>query len=300
MSRHWSDRFSFLCGAVRYNDLGYLVLQDDTIDPVLIPHAHFVEWDRDEWGDGGQVGWTAIAVSVCKFPTEQMIGIGPLGQARLIGGGDSHDEQMGVGDETPSSRGPLRAVRSIAGRAFAVGMQRQVYRRDGIDLWTCIDRDMRPAPGQIVGFESTDGFEEDDIYAVGWEGEIWHFDGRRWHQSSSPTNFVLTDVCCAGDGNVYACGRVGMLLSGRNDLWRIIEHESMTEDIWSLAWFNQSLYAATYRGLFRLDGDRLIPVDMGKDTPATYFKLSTIQDVMWSIGAKDVMAFDGQSWTRIE
>ena len=91
-----------------------------------------------------------------------------------------------------------------------------------------------------------------------------------------------------------------MLLVGRNDLWRVIEHESLTEDIWSLAWFDGSLYAATYRGLFRLDGNRLIPVEIGPDTPTTYFKLSATPEVMWSIGAKDVMAFDRKSWTRID
>jgi hypothetical protein len=39
---------------------------------------------------------------------------------------------------------------------------------------------------------------------------------------------------------------------------------------------------------------------MGVDTPDTYFKLSAMQEAMWSVGAKDVMAFDGASWMRID
>ena len=297
----WTDKFSFLGGVVASPALGFLALSDDSIDSKETPHSQLVFWQPGKWGNSGQVKFTVVSASLCTQPIKQMVAIGPFGNAFLTGSGELHEEQVRAGDyDTPTKRGMLRSVRGIGGKAYAVGMQRQVYRRDNRSLWTCIDHDMRPAHGQVVGFETIDGFGEDEIYAAGWEGEIWRFDGRQWHQSDSPTNFVLTDVCCAGDGNVYTCGRVGMLIAGRHDQWRVIDHQNMTEDIWSLAWFKGFLYAATYRGLFRLNDGQLNRVDMGHDTPASYFKLSVTQDVMWSIGAKDVMAFDGKSWTRID
>jgi hypothetical protein len=296
----WKDKFSFLVGYIASPSVGFLALSDDSIDSRQIPHSQLVFWQQGNWGNNGPVKFSVVSMSLCTHPVRQMVAIGPYGEVFLTGTGESHEEQVRVGDDSPSKRGMLRCVRGIGGKAYAAGMQRQVYRRDARDVWTCIDEDMRPAPGQVVGFEAIDGLGDSEIYAVGWEGEIWHFDGRLWHPVASPTNFVLTDVCCAGDGNVYACGRVGMLLAGREDKWRIVEQEDVTEDIWSLAWFKGSLYAASYRGLLRLDGGRLARVDMGEDTPATYFKLSAVDDVMWSIGAKDVMAFDGQSWTRVE
>jgi hypothetical protein len=296
----WADKFSFLTGVVATRGLGFFALSDDSIDLKEIPHSQIVFWQAEKWGNSGPVKFVVVSASLCRYPIKQMIVIGPFGEVLLTGTGDLHEERVQAGNDNPNERGILRSVRGIGGKAYAVGMQRQVYRRDNRDLWVCIDRDMRPEPGQIVGFESIDGFAENDLYVVGWEGEIWHFDGRLWRRCGSPTNFILTDVCCAGDGNVYACGRVGMLLTGRDNVWRTIEHESMTEDIWSLAWFKDSLYVATYRGLFRLDADRLVPVDMGEDVPSTYFRLSAMEDVMWSIGAKDVMAFDGSLWTRIE
>jgi hypothetical protein len=54
------------------------------------------------------------------------------------------------------------------------------------------------------------------------------------------------------------------------------------------------------RTVYRLEGDRLKPVGFGKDLPRTCFHLSAADGVMWSIGAKDLMAFDGKSWTRID
>ena len=296
----WADKFSFLRGRVASASVGFLALSDDSIDGREIPHSQLVFWQQGKWGNNGQVKFTVVAMSLCTHPLRQVVAIGPFGEVFLTGSSDSHEEHIQAGNDSPSRRGMLRSVRGIGGKAYAAGVQRQVYRRDGRDVWVAIDQDMRPQPGHVVGFESIDGFAEDDIYAVGWGGEIWRFDGRSWHELVSPTNFILTDVCCAGDGNVYACGRVGMLVVGRNGAWRVIEHESTSEDIWSLAWFKGYLYAATYRGLFRLEAERLVPVVMGADVPRTYFTLSAMQDLMWSIGAKDVMAFDGSSWIRID
>jgi hypothetical protein len=296
----WTDRYSFLTGAVATPAFGLLALADDSIDATSIPHSQIVFWQAGNWGNSGQVNFTVVSVSICTHPIKQMIAVGPFGEAFLTGAGEMHEEKVESGDDTPSKRGMLRSVRGIGGRAYAAGMNRQVYRRDERGLWTCIDLEMRPAKGQVVGFESIDGFGPGDLYAVGWEGEIWHFDSAHWHQADSPTNFVLTDVCCAADGNVYACGRRGTLLMGRDDRWRVIDHGSMTEDIWSLAWLKGHLYAATYRGLFRLDGGKLNFVEIGEDPPSTYFRLSATQDVMWSIGSKDVMAFDGIAWKRVD
>lgn len=296
----WTDKFSFLGGVLASSSFAFLALSDDSIDSKEIPHSQLIFWQAGKWGNSGQVNFAVVGTSFCTEPARQIINVGPFGEAFLAGGGDLHEEHIRSSDQSPSQRGMLRSVRGIGGKAFAVGMQRQVYRRDGRDLWTSIDNEMRPAAGQVVGFESIDGFVDSDIYAVGWEGEIWHYDGQRWRQQGSPTNFILTDVCCAADGNVYACGRVGMLLTGRNDKWRVVEDSTMKHDIWSLAWFDGQLYAATYRGLYRLERERFVEVDFGQDRPKTFYKLTATKEVMWSIGAKDIFAFDGNSWTRIE
>jgi hypothetical protein len=76
--------------------------------------------------------------------------------------------------------------------------------------------------GLSVALEAPDRLAT-ELYAVGWQGEIWHYDGEKWHQLPSPTKLVLVDVCCAGDGTVYACGREGLLLKGRDQTWEIVE-----------------------------------------------------------------------------
>ena len=66
----------------------------------------------------------------------------------------------------------MRSVRAIEGVAYAAGMMRQVYRRDGANSWSPIDKGMRASrEDKVCGFEAIDGFTHRDIYAAGYKGE---------------------------------------------------------------------------------------------------------------------------------
>ena len=201
----------------------------------------------------------------------------------------------------PKKRGPLREIRGIAkGRAYAVGTCRQAYVRDGEDQWRCIDQSAQGGDTPITdtSFESIDGFSEQEIYTVGWEGEIWKYDGSVFTQQNSPTNLALHKVRCAPDGFAYACGQLGTLLRGRDDQWEVIEHGSTREDLWGMEVFDGQLYVSSNHLVYRLEDGKLTPVDFGDDAPRTCYHLSAADGIMWSIGAKDVMEFDGSNWTR--
>ncbi|MCF7223508.1 hypothetical protein [Marilutibacter chinensis] len=302
MSGHWTGTYSFVTGAVRFFDLTYIAMSADELDKAKYPHSDFVEWDNHVWRDGGRVLWPTAGIAIAQKPLQQMCAVGVYGGVLLLGGGDRHEEQIGNTDELIKARGPLRGVRTIGEHVYVVGMNRQAWRRNDAHQWVSIDQGARPADGsrEVVGFEAVDGFSESDIYAVGLDGEIWRFDGNTWSQKQSPTNIVLTRVLCAGDGVVYASGRKGLLLRGRGDAWDIIDHQSMIDDIWDLAWYQDKLYLSTMYGLFTLDQDKLLPVDFGEDSPSSCYHLSTSDGVLWSIGGKDIMAFDGNSWARID
>jgi len=118
------------------------------------------------------------------------------------------------------------------------------------------------------------------------------------------------------DGKVYVCGMKGAILAGRHndfrqihwldhrDNWKPVNDCPYNFDIWGAEWFNGFLYVATKRGLFRLNGDHLEPVDFSKmklkKQPASFYHLSSHNDIMWSIGVEnDLLSFDGKNWERI-
>ncbi len=301
MAGHWTRTFSFVTGAVRFSDLSYIAMSADELEKANYPHTDFVEWDAGDWRDGGRTLWPIAGMAIAQEPLQQMCAVGIHGEVLLMGSGDRHDEQIGTGPDLIKVRGPLRGVRTIGEHVYAVGMNRQVWRRDGAHQWISMDQGAQPTGGnkEVVGFEAVDGFSESDIYAVGWGGEIWHYSGT-WGQKQSPTNRALTRVLCAGNGVVYASGRKGLLIRGRNDIWEVVDHESMIDDIWDLAWYREKLYLSTMHGLFTLDQNRLLPVDFGEGVPDSCYHLSAANGVLWSIGGKDIMAFDGSHWARID
>lgn len=301
MKKVWADAYSFVAGVVRNRQLSYLVLSDDAIAANKTPFSSFLGWRDGDWLDAGQKDWFCAGISYVDAP-ERLLAVGEFGEVYVRGGGQNTREVVGQGKQSPKDRGPLRGVRRIGDRIFVVGMDRQAYVRSKSGVWSSIDSGAKPQKRgkKVTGFEAVDGFDVDEVYAVGWDGAIWRYDGSTWSECDSPAGQVLVDVCCAGNGTVYACGREGLMVSGRQDEWSVLEAEGIDDDIWSLAWFRDRLYAATTTDLFELKKNKWGFVDTGNEEPDTCYKLSVGDGVLWSIGAKDIISFDGKKWTRIE
>jgi hypothetical protein len=301
-----------MAGAVRNQSMVYLSLVGDQTAKLRVPEAHFIMWHQGKWLNVEPRHWNVSGIAVAKQPLEQMVAVSEWGDVLCVGSGDVHDEHVAAGlgnpdEHGPKGRGPVRGVRRIGSHIYVVGMDRQAYRREAANQWQAFGppgwRELGRSPprvSEVTGFEAVDGFSESDVYAVGYHGEIWHYDGNKWQQLPSPTNLILTDVCCAGDGLVYACGREGLLLKGRDQTWEVIDPPGTPQDLWSLAWFNDRLYLSTFYALYTLDKNGLDPVDTSPEQAKTFHRLSAADGVLWSIGAKDVLAFDGKSWTRID
>lgn len=302
MAGHWTDSFSFVAAAVRDKTCIFVVLSDDAVAQKKIPMSGIVQWVPDGWGDGGQTVWRTADVEMIRHPLIQMIAIGEYGAALLIGSGDRHEETIVTSNSSPAKRGPLRGVRSIENEILVVGMDRQVYRRAGHDSWENFDLGIprNSDPKAVSGFEAVDGFSMSEIYAVGWDGEIWCCENGTWVAQASPANSVLVDVCCGGDGFVYACGRNGLLIKGKKGQWDIVDQGAFSEDLWNLAWYKDRLYASSMDNVFVLEDGELSPVYMGEDQAKTCYRLCTDDGIMLSVGAKDIMSFDGAKWTRID
>jgi len=170
-----------------------------------------------------------------------------------------------------------------------------VYRLDQLTRWTCIDEELP----RSFDIQAIHGFSGSDIYAVGFAGELWYFNGQTWMKRELATNVNLTCVKCAGDETVYIGGHDGILIRGREDRWELIDQVETTDDVWDIEWFEGQLYVSTMSTVYRLNEEELEPVGFGDDPPKSCYHLSTAKGVMWSIGEYDIMSFDDQSWTRI-
>ncbi|MEQ9728462.1 hypothetical protein ABRP29_22760 [Pseudomonas sp. WHRI 8822A] len=291
--------YRFRSGAVRYNDLSYVLCIDPGLAEEQLPHTAFYALDAGDWCMFDIGRWNAHSICITQSPKDQAVALGEHGNIRVMGNDDDYDEQIACPGVTLSI---MREIRNIGGFAYVCGMDRQVFKRESPGNWMVLHGDMpeQPAKDMVFGFESIHGYSEQDIYAVGWYGEIWHFDGKTWKNCASPTNINLTRVCCADDGWVYACGMHGILLKGKNDQWETIDQEATDSDLWDLEWFAGKLYISTLHALYWLNGDQLELVDFGDLIPNSCHSLSSADGLLWSIGENDILAFDGTSWARVE
>jgi hypothetical protein len=298
MSGYWTGEASFVDAIIGPRSITCAAIVDDELAADRIAFTKIALLMDGVWEGGGELKWDVICVTRCAVPIKQYAIVGVLGKALFVGGGSTYEEDIQDGTRSPASIGALRDARSIGGVLYACGMKRQVYRRADRGRWSLLDAGFTPEPG-VTGFESLDGFNENEIYAVGWEGEIWQYDGAVWTRRDSGTNVILIDVLCAGDGQVYVLGRGRKLIRGRGSQWEVLEL-NLPVDLWSLAWFEGRLYACSMRDIFVWEDDGFQPLIIEGDRPKTVQYLSVAEGGLCAVGPKDIFHFDGKTWTRID
>jgi hypothetical protein len=297
--------FRFKSSAICHANLVFTSMYSQPLQQLDVPHAAFFAYEEEQFfAVDGLLHWDCV--SICAIEdSESLVALGQEGQVRIYSGPDQVDERI-----TDEEDAVFCEVRLIQDTLFACGLDRRVHRREGPEAWTALpavlDLGEEPEPDIVFGFESIDGHAADDVYAVGWHGEIWHFDGTAWTQQDSPTTTVLTRVLCAPDGHVYACGLGGVLVRGRRGgTWERVGQGAAAadEDLWDLAWFQDTVWASSRSGLHTLQGADLQPVVFDDSdahwVPRSFHRLDARHGLLWSTSEREVMQFDGTRWSRI-
>lgn len=306
MSHVFTKNFSFITGSIRKKNIIYATMVDKGADEDTHDVSFPILWRDGTWmydDNYKSVPWSCVATTVAWQPLAQGLFIAAGGEVLCMGSGDIHEETIATGDGSPEEKGPLRGASTVEGIPYVVGMGRQVYRRTARDVWVSADQGTRPIPSEspLVGFDAIDGFSEQELYAAGRFGELWISNGVLWRRIDSPTDAHLTSVCCAFDGKVYVGGVNGVILRGRGDIWEIVNYGPPIDSIWDVEFFDGNLYIVTSDEIFILDqNDDLVSVSMGDDNANTFNHLDSDDGVLWSFGASDVFAYDGNVWARID
>lgn len=265
------------------------------------PHAVLQHRGSDgQWKPLAPLKWSVAAIVSVDDDADTFVAIGDLGQTAVWNGREVTFGQIERPDGRVADLGRLRAAAQIGGLVYAAGMGRTVVVREQ-SAWEAIDAGLRrrsPSTGPI-GFEAIAGNSRANIYAAGWHGDLWQFDGSRWQERNLPTNAVITGACCTRSGTAYLVGRGGLLLRGKDATWEVVDHGVTREDFWSAAAVGETAYFSTMRALYRSENDSLALVDFGDDLPSSCYSLACVQEKLLSIGAKDVMLLCGDRWQRL-
>lgn len=299
-----SEVFSFVSGFVQSQNIIRIIAQIDQLNDLDRPNSVMLKWELDiSKRSDFHLDWYATQSIVILEPVLEMIAVGPDGKVIVGTATGQSEEKIGTKDRDSANFGDIRNINFIGKHIYAVGMRRQVYRREGKDRWKILDKGVFQAKIEngISGFNAIDGANENSIYAVGFNGEIWRFDGKNWHEIESPTNVILNSVRAVNDTRIYACGQMGTLLKGSGEAWIAIDQSETDDQFWGLEWFKDDLYIATSKQLFILrDDNTLEKVDMGLNYQPTCGSLHANDGVLLSVGRKHVCwTKDGKKWVDI-
>ncbi|QBE66534.1 hypothetical protein [Pseudoduganella lutea] len=245
-------------------------------------------------------GMTSPRVGVSRPPFPR-----PSGLVAARGwGGDVYPRGGGIEGplEQIAPRKPCitERLKCINGFTYAAVRGRGLYKRVDLGRWVPFDAGL-PKSGESpkMGFQDIDAFSDDDMYAVGGEGDVWHFDGTSWKRMHFQDKARLATVTCAGDGNVYISGEGGSLWVGAKSRWKPVCKGNSNVSWNDVLWFQDKLWLAsdddfchfTSGGIERVTHDGgIVPMCGHMDAHNGILVIADLHRVM---------SFDGSEWRTL-
>lgn len=290
-----------IAGHAAFGDLLFFAKVDDDSTPETVV-SNFFSWDEGNWTESDLAApWaTASMASIRRDDVGRVIlAIGPHGEYwELVP--RMNTEVIGrISEDSFLSR----RLRVIDDTVLAAGMARKMFLREPDGSWMPAGPKAALPEGKAAGFNDLAGLSLKEVYAVGWHGEIWCWNGAKtWRQIDSPLSSHLSAACCKPDGTVIAVGYDGAMVQGKGEEWQVID-TGRKENLLSVAHFRGKTYACSAYLLMHLTPNGLVSVENladSDDEPATCLHLLPSDDgeALFSLGPKDLFVLT-DSWKRI-
>jgi len=223
----------------------------------------------------------------------------------------------GVSSRGAKAYGYVSGLRRIGAHLYVCGGGGQVYKRLGPDNWVHVDdgvlQDRKALADGTIGrllLRAIEGAAEDDIYLAGslpgksgYEGALFHWDGAAWRPIPLPVVKQINAIHIESTSRIWLCGIDGALLVGdHRDGFENWSDRAQGQLFHDLTMYDDTLYLASDKGLCAYDGKRrrVVRVKTGlAPEPKRFSNIDHADGVLWSVGLKDIVRFDGTAWTRI-
>lgn len=268
-----------------------------------VAHSYLAVWKERKWTIWEE-DYDVISIAAGHGNhARTLVMLGMTGESTIANEAGFKDARLGKGKNGPNRLRTMHEVRAVGQHFYAVGMRRQAFRlpmKGG--AWKQVDTGVfvPDSSQEVAGFLSVDGFDDNDVYGVGYGGQIWHFDGAKWEQLPSPTNLRLECVRCAPDGRVLICGAQGVVLVGRAADWEILDQTESDDDLLSLAVLgDQVFFASDDSTLLRLHNGKFTGIHPRPSKTISTGFLDSNGKTLVSIGETDILLFDGKTWKDV-
>jgi hypothetical protein len=155
------------------------------------------------------------------------------------------------------------------------------------------------ADRSIGGFQDIDGFTENDLYAVGGQGDVFRFDGILWHHVEFPSNAWISTVCCGGDGNVYISGAEGLTFVGRDNKWKKITDGGLNLGFRDMVWHEDRVWCTNDYGVWTIHNNKLSRPDLPSEIAVCAGHLAVGDEVLLLGGLGGAALLQNGKWENI-
>ena len=290
----------FADGCVIEKDYIYVASKLDELDP------EEYDFSRLYFFDGGGGGWVHHDLewdvrSVCLrlgATKRQCCALSLQGDVEFQQVGSATIEKI-AGAGTVDGAGAMSEIREVGTDLVTCGYGAQVYHRAKRG-WVSIAQGLARfvSKKRAVHLNSIDGASLEDLYAVGYHGRIFHYDGKTWTEIDSPTN-VHVERIRVHEGTAYICGNKGTLLIGNTNGFAVHQNPGISDHFWGIALFRSKVYLAGLKRLYVFDGKSIAPLTTGLKPEIDGYRLDARDGVLWSFGNSDLAWTDGKKWHRL-
>jgi hypothetical protein len=200
----------------------------------------------------------------------------------------------------PKQIGQLTRLNTVGNQLVAVGMGRQVYVKAA--RWIRQDTGILHAnpisAADVRAIFDVDGATAQDLWAVGYKGEVHHFAGGTWTETQAETNGVLAAVHRIPEsGEVWVGGSWGALFRRDGDAWTRVGDKRIDGDVNHLASLGGTLFVGTPTKVYRMIQGEIGPTHLAEESVGP---LHAGDGALWSFGRKPAWTRDGETWTAFD
>lgn len=246
-------------------------------------------------------------ISGYDFPKIEMTYV-PLEQVILFDGSKS-SFNSGSGrsefEDTPDLIGSIKA-KCIGDKIYMAQNKRAVRCRSSEGVWHKIGKndisfeyDLSDFSQFEKGFYDVDGFDENNIYAVGGDGDVWRCIDNEWIQCGFPTNLRVGNVCCAGDGKVYISGTEGITYVGIEDSWDRVKGDTVSLPFKDIVWHEDKVWCSNDYGLWWIKDGLLEAADVPLEVIGCSRSLSSRFGKLLVAGFGGAALHENGEWTLL-
>lgn len=324
----WKYRFWFRDCVVRNKDIFVFVMEPSCTDK-QVEEEEENNWDSSlrikaffnfirsvepekQWGAKFLQNWQQIMIGAAQKPLSQAVMVERVStypsfdhQCFVVGSGPAYEDQPLTsfdlkenGADGSFLRGHLGRLKSLDGYLYACGGGRGFGKRLDKGQWQSFSQFIPNEIGNHRGFDDFDGWGENDIYAVGGLGDVWHFNGTDWRQIPFPSNYPTSAVCCGGDGNVYIATYNGIFM-GRENCWKNIGNIGTNLPVKDMVWYEDKVWCTNDYGLWTIYNGRVARADVPADVSACAGNLSVGDGVLLLAGLYGAVFKEDGEWNVI-